>query len=114
MKFYYFILVSIFTLFIGNCSYSQPDSSVINKHVKMYYAKISLADGSPTYSIDNIKIDKITNSLKDTFIVKVSVKGTYQNHSIPDEDRDHDFNDNRIFIFFLNSKNKWESVIKND
>lgn len=114
MKFYNLILASIFTLFIGNCSYSQPDSSVINKHVKMYYAKISMADGSPTYSIENIKINEITNSVKDTFLVKVSIGGTYQNLSIPDEQRDHDFNDNRIFIFYLNSKKQWESVIKQD
>ncbi|MCZ2355349.1 MAG: hypothetical protein LC115_01465 [Bacteroidia bacterium] len=112
MKYYNLILVSVFTLFISNRSYSQPDSSVINKQVKIYYAKKSLADGSPTYSIENIKIIEITISSKDTFLVKVNVSGTYQNHSIPDEEREHDFEHKRIFIFYQNSKKNWECELQ--
>lgn len=97
------------------CTFSQPDSTEIIKNVKKHYHKISLADGSPTYSVEQIKIDEVKKLNKDTFSVKVTVIGTFENHSIPDqEQREHDFEDKHTFLFFKNSYKQWDCVIKYD
>ena len=114
MKISNFILISVVVLF-NTCSYSQPDSTEIYKKIKKHYSNISLADGSPTYNVGDIKIEEIKKSANDTFEVKATVKGTYQNFSLPQDDqREHDFENKQTFLFYKNSSKYWECILKYD
>ncbi|NUM31012.1 MAG: hypothetical protein HUU47_01660 [Bacteroidetes bacterium] len=109
------ILFFALVVFFNGCAFSQPDSSEIIKNVKKHYKQISLADGSPTYEVENIKIEEVKKSQNDTFLVKVTVNGTYENLSIPDqEQKEHDFENKHTFIFYKNTYQQWECKLKYD
>lgn len=97
-------LLCLLVLFIQSCQ-SQPDDKAIKKCIEKHYNDISLADGSGTYDIADIKTVEVKKQKsKKTWEVKAIITGTYENGSLPNNDGPRDFEETRIFLFTKNNK----------
>lgn len=99
--------------FMQSCQ-SQPDTKSIKKCIEKHYSDISLADGSGTYDIADIKIVEVKKQKsKKIWEVKAIITGTYENGSLPNNDGPRDFGETQIFLFTKNNK-IWECKVKTE
>lgn len=105
-------IACLFIFFIQSCQ-SQPDSKSIKKCIEKHYNDISLADGSGTYEITDIKIVEVKKQKgKKIWEVKAVITGSYENGSLPNNDGPKEFEETRIFLFTKNKSSIWDCSVK--